>query len=111
MAHLLPMYLGKSVTYVPGLYRSKPGSKRGETGGAGDGGNRGGEFRGEFGGSWGSSGGSSGTEPELWIWGGDRGQLPNSGGPGRRPNSETYSTQTAILSTRIVGPCAPISTA
>ena len=22
MAHLLPMYLGKSVTYVPGLYRN-----------------------------------------------------------------------------------------
>ena len=24
MAHLLPMYLGKSVTYVPGLYRTGP---------------------------------------------------------------------------------------
>ena len=48
----------------------------------------------------GTQGGGKGRGETGGKPGGDRGQLPNS---------ETYLTQTAILSTRIVGLCAPIS--
>ena len=48
-----------------------------------------------------ANGGAEDDRDFLERVGGDRGQLPNS---------ETYLTQTAILSTRIVDPCALIST-
>ena len=42
--------------------------------------------------------------------GGDRGGDRGGGDRGQLPNSETYLTQTAILSTRVVDPSALIST-